>query len=299
MSENKPFARDIHNKKRIVYETKRMYARINLTGDGTVDIPKGSCWSSSPSSTTPSTTTVKIPNPPIAGNLGLYSGSQPLPDTCGHLYQVGADYDTFANLPVTTEYLNRLGLTAMPDYARMPTPLGTDGYFYPMDGRIIDTARGMPIILDRPAAVGHVDMSLVNTFDNSNYGAVYGSYSDIRNGQIGYYVDAADAQPFSYPVYSIPSTVEKVIRKDPMDAIKPEYIKTPAMSTLHALSNDQQTRDALSFREDLMSLQQSRVNRERWQNRWVEPSQKLFYPTTSSSANEKNDKRCTFPYAKS
>lgn len=269
-----------------------MYARIDLTGDGTVDIKKGSCFSSN--SNVNDIVTVKMPANPIAGNLGLYSGSQPLPDTCGHLYQVGQDYDTFANLPVTTQYLNRLGLTEMPDYRRMPTPYGTQGYFYPMDGRIMDTARGIPIVLDRPAAVGSVDMDIVNRFDNSNYGSVYGTYSDIRNGQIGYYVDQADSQPFSNPVYSIPSTVEKVIRKDPMDAIKPEYIKTPIASTLHMLSNDQQTRDVLSFREDLMSRQQSRVNRESWQNRWVEPATNLMYPSTT-----KNSKKCTFPYASS
>lgn len=280
-----------------------MYARIDLTGDGTVDIKKGSCFTHV-NERINDIVTLHLPAHPIAGNLGLYSGSQPLPDTCGHLYQVGADYDTFPSLPVTTHYLNRLGLTEMPDYKRMPTPYGTQGYFYPMDGRIIDTARGLPIVLDRPAAVGSVDMDIVNRFDNSNYGSVYGSYSDIRNGQIGYYVDQADAQPFSHPVYSIPSTVEKVIRKDPMDAIKPEYIKTPVASTLRMISNDQQTRDELSFREDLMALQQSRVNRERWQNRWVEPAKNLVYPSTTRTSETsktpntpKNGKGCTFPYA--
>jgi hypothetical protein len=65
--------------------------------------------------------------------------------------------------------------------------------------------------------------------------------------------------------------VDKTIRIDPMDSVKPEYIKTPVTSTLHHVSRDQQTRDALFFREDLMSRQQNLYNRTSWTNRWVAP----------------------------
>lgn len=248
-----------------------MYAKMNLTGDGIVD------------SQCEPQTTYSI-DKVIAGNLSLYSGCCPLPDIAGNLYNLSSDYITMADKPSSTQYLNRLGLTPMPDYKVKKTYGNRDGYFYPNDGRIVDIPRGIKTVLDAPASVGSVDMDLVSSFDNRNYGAVYQTYSDINNGQIAYYIDPSQSQPFEYPNYSISSNVDKIIRKDPMDSVKPEYIKKPITSTLYNMSNDQQTRDALFFREDIMSRQQNRYNRESWLNRWVKPDHSdTDYQAPSSS----------------
>ncbi len=234
-----------------------MYAKIDLTGDGVVD---NNCKASY--------TNQKYDHI-VPGNLGLYSGCCPLPNNNGHLYKISTYYEPMPEYEQKIKFQSQLGLTPMPDYKIVDNPVGGKGIFYPSDGRVVDAVRDIKMVLDKPAEVGSVDMDLVRTFDNSNYGSVYRTYSDIKNGQIAYYVDPSVSQPFIAPVYTISSYVDKTIFKDPMDSIKPEYIKTPVTSTLYSDSDYQDTRDALSFREDLMSKQQSLYNRTSWVNRWV------------------------------
>lgn len=243
-----------------------MYARTNLTGDGVVD---SKCYPSYLNS---------YKNKIVPGNLGLYSGSCPLPENQGRLYNISNDYVPMVDIDSDVEWLSKLGLTPMPDYKLRENPSDPNkvGYFYPSDGRIQDPRRDIKMVLDKPAEVGSVDMDLVRTFDNSNYGGIYKSYKDIKNGQIAYYVDPSTSQPFEYPVYTLSSMVDKVIRKDPMDSIKPEYIKTPITSSLHEVSNDQATRDALFFREDIMSKQQNLYNRTDWSMRWTKPQTNYY-----------------------
>ncbi len=238
-----------------------MYAKFNLTGDGVVE---DSC---KPNYVNKNYEKI------IPGNLGLYSGTCPLPQNDGHLYKVSGYYDPMAEYKQEIKFLSKMGLTPMPDYKIVDNPdqKGKNGYFYPSDSRVIDPVRDIKTILDKPAEVGSVDMDLVGTFDNSNYGSVYGTYSDIKNGQIAYYVDPAISQPFFAPVYTLSSYVDKTIFKDPMDSIKPEYVKTPVTSTLNNVSSLQDTRDQLFFREDLMARQQNLYNRTSWTNRWIKP----------------------------
>jgi len=233
-----------------------MYASMDISGDGITDYDDGYKYSYNNKNIVP-------------GNLGLYSGCCPLPDLNGHEYRLNTKYETMETLPQTIKFQNRLGLTEMPDYRVVDNLNGGKGVFYPSDGRIIDSVRNMKTILDKPAETGFVDMDKVSTFDNSNYGGPYKTYSDIKNGQIAYYVDPSVSQPFFSPVYTLSSTVDKTIFKDPMDSVKPQYYKNPITSTLHNVSNDQFTRDQLFFREDLMSRQQNLYNRTSWVNRWV------------------------------
>jgi hypothetical protein len=160
-------------------------------------------------------------------------------------------------------FINRLGLTPMNDYH-----LQKDGtVFYGWDSRVVD-ARGMRLHLDQPAKIGAVDMNDVYKIDNSGYGGVYPTYSQINNGNIAYYVDQSISQPFFDPVYTLSSNVEKNILLDPMGNPKPNYSKY-VNSTLKSVVDDQFARDQLSFREELMSRQQNLYNRTSWTNRWV------------------------------
>jgi hypothetical protein len=236
-----------------------MYAKINLTGDGVVE---NSC--------NPQYVNSDYVNI-VPGNLGLYSGCCPLPNTNGHLYKVNEYYEPMPEYKRDAKFISQLGLTPMPDFKIVDNSIGGKGVYYPSDGRIVEAVRDIKTILDKPAETGSVNMDLVSTFDNSNYGAVYRTYSDIKNGQISYYVDPSVSQPFIAPVYTLSSYVDKTIFKDPMDSIKPEYIKRPLTSTLYSSSSLQDTRDALSFREDIMSKQQNLYNRTSWVNRWIKP----------------------------
>jgi hypothetical protein len=198
------------------------------------------------------------------------------------IYNINSGYKVMEEQPKRDEslhFISQLGLQPMEDYVMKNKPSdpwdvkkNEKGYYYVYDGRVVDAPRSIRMTLDKPAMVGAVDMSQVADFDNSNYGGVYKSYSDIKNGQIAYYVNQDISQPFFNPVYTLSSYVDKTIRMDPMDSPKPEYIKTPINSTLHSVSKDQATRDELSFREDLMSRQQNLYNRTSWTNRWVSNS---------------------------
>jgi hypothetical protein len=205
----------------------------------------------------------------IPGSLGVQSGCCPLPDSCGNLYKVGNSYQVMKEQPQDINFLNNLGLYAMPDYKIMKKCNGGNGYFYGSDGRVVDAARDIRMVLDAPAKVGAVNMDMTAYINNKDYGGIYNTYSDLNNGQIAYYVDSSISQPFFEPVYTLSSYVDKTIRVDPMDSPKPEYIKTPISTTLNSVSKDQATRDQLSFREDLMSRQQNLYNRTSWTNRWI------------------------------
>lgn len=208
----------------------------------------------------------------VKGSLGVYSGDEPLPFNNDKLYNISSSYRVMEERDKSDErlhFINPLGLYAMPDYKIAPNPIGGSGYHYVQDGRVVDAPRGIRMVLDQPAKVGAVDMDQVSTFDNRNYGGRYQTYSDIKNGQIAYYINEDIAQPFFNPVYTVSSYVDKTIRVDPMNSVKPEYVRTPISSTMHSVSKDQSTRDALSFREDLMSRQQNLYNRTSWTHRWV------------------------------
>jgi len=242
------------------YSRNKLYRIYDLNGDGIIN---SECQLQS----------YDLPENPIKGSVGVYSGQEPLPDSLGNLYRVSDSYQLMNETPLKRTDLNKNGLIDVNCGVKiLANPYTKDdkrrGYFYPNDGRVVDVIRNIPVVLDKPAVSGSVRPNDVSSFDNRNYLSEYKSYSDIKNGQITYYTDSSIDQPFNSPVYTISSMVDKVIRKDPMDSVKPEYIKTPISTTLHHISRDQNTRDALSHREDLMSRQQNLYNRTSWTNRW-------------------------------
>jgi len=247
------------------YNKTKVYSTINNNGDGIID---NDCHD----------TEFTLPTQPVEGNLGVYSGEEPLPETFGNLYGLSSSYQLMNETEMDVKDISKNGLIQVGcDVQKVANPYcdlfckrdpRRKGYFYPNDGRTIDVIRNIPLILDKPAESGSVALKDVSTFDNRNYGMKYKSYSDIKNGQITYYTDSSTDQPFYGPVYTLSATVDKVIRKDPMDSVKPEYIRTPISTTMNSVSRDQNTRDALSHREDLMSLQQSLYNRTKWTSHW-------------------------------
>jgi hypothetical protein len=259
-----------------------MYRTLRNIGNNVVEEsckgPEGPLGSSGSYQNTGSTgaTGSSPPKNVIHGSLGVFSGDDEMPFNNGNLYHVSTSYRLMEdkgskrfNDPSRIHFINQMGLHAMPDYRESQNAIGGRGYEYYRDGRVIDSARSFRMVLDQPANVGAVDMDQVSEFDNRNYGSQYRSYEDIKNGQIVYYIDKDTAQPFYHPVYTLPSYVDKTIRIDPMSSVRPEYTKTPMSSTLHHVSNDQATRDALSHREDIMSKQQNLYNQTSWTNRWV------------------------------
>jgi hypothetical protein len=108
-----------------------------------------------------------------------------------------------------------------------------------------------------------------------NYGQNYGTYSDIKAGNVAYYIDHSIEDPMFYPNFTIPAQIDGNLYKDPMGAFKPEYNRYPVKcrnvldpnvnSYYGSLSS---LEDSLGQREDIMALQMRKRNQQRWEPRW-------------------------------
>jgi len=157
--------------------------------------------------------------------------------------------------------LNQPGLTSSSDFIKTER-----GYVKPYDSRLIDPRRNMTVELDVPPLESYT--APCNMYDENNYGKPYSTYADINTGQYRYYVDKTDSSPYINPIFTIASDVEHVIFKDPMDSVKPMYVRTPLTKTNQYISDDQMTRDTIGFREDIMERQMAKYNQTRWDSRW-------------------------------
>jgi hypothetical protein len=170
-------------------------------------------------------------------------------------------YQVMAPEKSQINYLNRLGSEIAPDTYEVCNECYPDkkGYTYFNDARVMDSFRGIRTVLDSPATVGW-DKGMNATFYEKNASYKLGSYknySDMNNSQINYYVDKSVSEPFFNPIYTLSSEVDKIVFVSPMDSVQPAYNKIPITSTLNSVSKDSATRDQLSFRDDLISKQQS------------------------------------------
>lgn len=166
------------------------------------------------------------------------------------------------------------GLSYTPGFFNVNSACGgpNSGWTTIFDPRLV-RADGQAITLDRPPLWSQIPLSTIYDKQYEGYGKNYKGYRDINTGQIQYYYDKSDADPYFQPVYTIQSYVTHNVFKDPMDATKPYYYKRPVNETLRNVSDYQETRDTLSFREDIMSKQSELMNRSSWTHRWISPTQ--------------------------
>ena len=166
---------------------------------------------------------------------------------------------------------NSFGLKYTPGFFPTNTACGT-GFTTIFDPRLV-RADGQKITLDRPPLWGQVPLDKIYDKQFQGYGKNYKGYRDINTGSIQYYFDKGDANAYFQPLYVIQSDVTHRIFKDPMDSLKVYYDKKPINETLRNVSDYQDTRDTLSFREDIMSKQSEKMNRNDWTRRWISPVQ--------------------------
>ena len=158
--------------------------------------------------------------------------------------------------------LNEPGIKPSSDFIHQD-----NGYVKPYDARLIDTRRNMTTVLDVPPLESYTCEQ--NMYDENNYGKPYTTYSDIKTGQYRYFVDKTNSSPYINPLFTISSDIEHILFKDPMDSVKPMYRRVPLTQTNHYISDDQMTRDAIGFREDIMERQMAKYNQTRWDSRWM------------------------------
>lgn len=144
------------------------------------------------------------------------------------------------------------------------------------DPRLLDPVRNSLLKLNAPPFTGEVPVgdALVDQIYTKKIGKVgknYSNYSDIKGGQILYYYDNNQSEPYFLPNFTIKSEVDSVIFKDPMGSIKPQYLRKPIVE--NNLYNKpyaclQDVSDSLYHREDIMARQMELRNRQRYESRW-------------------------------
>lgn len=148
------------------------------------------------------------------------------------------------------------------------------------DPRLFNAARVQYITLNRPPLYSTVKLKDIYNKDLEGYGQGYRTYSDINAGQLLYYTNQARQNAYYSPLFDQKSKVAKVIYKDPMGAMKPEYrrlIEHPNPATEnpdcdyspYCLSWIQ---DSQNFRNDILARQMSKINEQRWEPRWSKPN---------------------------
>jgi len=144
------------------------------------------------------------------------------------------------------------------------------------DPRLWSATRAGYTPLDRIPIDGDVKLKDIYNKKWEGYGTGFQPYKKIRDGQIIYYYDKSIEDPYFTPVYGQKANIHKVIYKDPMGGVKPEYnrewisnVENPATTTTkqypYCLSYIQDTQ---SHREDLLGHQMRKRNQERWMPRW-------------------------------
>lgn len=160
----------------------------------------------------------------------------------------------------STHYLNGdAGMQRAADFQKFK------GVYVSPDPRTIDVLRNMRIPFDDPPyqtpntqPQEHIYSSL------GSHTGFYPDYSDIYAGQIRYYTDIQNADPYGTPPYVIPSTVIPTILQDPMGGLRPYYEKIPLFQNNNFLSEYTFDQDQMQFREDIMSKQQQKINSQKW-----------------------------------
>ena len=136
---------------------------------------------------------------------------------------------------------------------------------------------GSRLQLDTPPLNASVKLSSLTTDKSLNhYGQGYKSYSDIKSGQILYYISKDREDTFYKPLFSREATAVGTLYKDPMGSIKPHYDRIPVEQYNTTKLCGESDKYCLSFmkdtqfhREDILSRQMSKQNTQRYEPRWT------------------------------
>lgn len=155
----------------------------------------------------------------------------------------------------------------------------TTNYISPSDPRLINPIYNMMLRLDKPPTVGGLPLDKV--YEKEEKTSTYGTYRNIKLGDMRYYIDNSIKDALYKPVYDMPAIVDNIMYKDPMDNYKPQYIRkdssvytpsnsmnnteNPPLLSHHSLSFISDTSEA---REQLIARQQLKNNQQKWSARW-------------------------------
>ena len=222
--------------------------------------PKTSCDCSECPTGTPLWPAINT-NPTSTNNLGLASCNQINQiSTCHNTSFIGMSKEPNPWTQNSIEVLNpNFGLTK------------ADGFFHTtndctvtaVDPRLVNPMYGAtPLQLNRAPFTGSVRLKDIYSDELDNYGQNYKNYKDIDAGQIVYYVDNDITDALSLPNFTMRSNVKNTVFRTPMGGLWPRYEATPFTEDHKYISPQQFTRDTVFQREDIMSRQMSKMNRQ-------------------------------------
>jgi hypothetical protein len=142
------------------------------------------------------------------------------------------------------------------------------------DPRLINQERGTTLVLDKPPLDTGISIEdIYNDPSLEEYGKKYNSYDDIKSGQITYYTDKSIDNAYYTPNFVTQREVEGSLDKDPMGGIAPRYKRDPGYRDPFTRDNNFEyclswMEDSMAQRQDIMSRQMSRINKQRWSPRW-------------------------------
>jgi hypothetical protein len=151
--------------------------------------------------------------------------------------------------------------------SRERTPYDSSRTQTTRDARLFDMPRTQRFGLDTAPADSSVYMD--NVYDSSlvppSYNKPYTGYNDITPGDIRYYVDPDVAPAFRGQIYNMDGITRIDMFTTPMDKVEPMFYLQPVQSTHNNMSKDTFCRDQLTFRNDIISLQQRGHNKTRYE----------------------------------
>lgn len=159
---------------------------------------------------------------------------------------------------------------------------GYHGYIAkPPDGSIKSNMHdGQYTIVDVPYRDSGIDLSELDKVYTkeflNEYNTGFKNYKDIQGGDILYYVDKRNEQPFYSPVFSESSNFNTTsfMYKDPMGGMVPQYVRksnNPTNKITDKIDSSSLSwiQDSNEYREDFLSRQIQKLNKNRWDARWI------------------------------
>lgn len=149
-----------------------------------------------------------------------------------------------------------------------------------LDPRTYDSPRAQRLLLDTPPKLSQGTIPQENLYDiKTNRTGFYDNYQSIYGGDITYYTDIENDMPHADPPFSIPAHTEPTLLIDPMGGVRPYYLRTPIFEKnnfLYPYSFDQ---DQCEWREDLIALQQQKINSRQFGAFQFYNDPKTYYPS--------------------
>lgn len=144
-----------------------------------------------------------------------------------------------------------------------------DSGAHSLDPRLIDPVRNIHMVLDRPPYQPRNVQPLQNMYgdcENRIVPKIYSNgYESIYPGDIQYYIDPTQSVIYDNPEYALQQAVVPFVFQDPMGALKPQYDRVPLFKNNQNISDYTFDQDQISFREDMITRLQRKMNQTDYQ----------------------------------